>query len=43
MVLPGRRYPKLINDDETFLESPFVVPTECRGEVAERVRALGPA
>jgi len=26
-------------DDETLLESSFVVPTECLGEVAETVRA----
>ena len=33
-VLPGRRYPDLINDDDRLLESSFVVPTECLGEVA---------
>ncbi len=38
-VLPGRRYPDLINDDETLLESSFVVPTECLGDVAATVRA----
>ncbi|MFO0968632.1 MAG: TIGR03032 family protein [Gemmataceae bacterium] len=37
-VLP-RRFPDLINDDETLLESSFVVPTECLGEVAAAVRA----
>jgi uncharacterized protein (TIGR03032 family) len=42
-VLPGRRYPDLINDDEALLESSFVVPTECLGEVAATVRASGPA
>jgi hypothetical protein len=26
LVLPGRRSPEFINDDETLLESPFVVP-----------------
>jgi hypothetical protein len=36
-VLPGRRYPDLINDDEKLLESSFVVPTECL--VAATVRA----
>jgi uncharacterized protein (TIGR03032 family) len=41
-VLPGRRYPDLINDDETLLENSFVVPTECLGEVATTVRASGP-
>ena len=38
-VLPGRRYPELINDDEKLLESSFVVPSECLDEVAETVRA----
>ena len=32
-VLPGRRYPELINDDEKSLENPFVV-----GGVAARAR-----
>jgi uncharacterized protein (TIGR03032 family) len=41
-VLP-RRFPELINDDEKVLESSFVVPTECLGEVAATVRASGPA
>jgi uncharacterized protein (TIGR03032 family) len=36
-VLP-RRFPDLINDDEELLESSFVVPTECLGEVADTVR-----
>ena len=40
-VLP-RRFPDLINDDETLLESSFVVPTEWLGEVAAAVRAAGP-
>ena len=40
-VLPGRRFPDLINDDEKLLESSFVVPTECLGEVAATVRAVG--
>ncbi|HVK19233.1 MAG TPA: TIGR03032 family protein [Fimbriiglobus sp.] len=40
-VLP-RRFPDLINDDEKLLESSFVVPTECLGEVAATVRAAGP-
>jgi hypothetical protein len=38
-----RRFPDLINDDEKLLESSFVVPTECLGEVALTVRAPGPA
>jgi uncharacterized protein (TIGR03032 family) len=41
-VLP-RRFPDLINDDETLLENSFVVPAECLGEVAATVRASGPA
>ncbi len=41
-VLP-RRFPDLINDDDKLLESSFVVPTECLGEVAATVRASGPA
>jgi hypothetical protein len=41
-VLP-RRFPDLINDDETLLEGSFVVPAECLGEVAASVRASGPA
>ena len=41
-VLP-RRFPDLINDDEKLLESSFVVPTECLGEVAATVRASRPA
>jgi hypothetical protein len=39
-VLP-RRFPELINDDETLLESSFVVPTEVLCEVAATVRAPG--
>jgi hypothetical protein len=41
-ILP-RRFPDLINNDEKLLESCFVVPTECLGEVAATVRAPGPA
>src|SRR5262249_56107050 len=40
-VLP-RRFPDLINDDDKLLESSFVVPTECLGEVAPSVRASEP-
>ena len=39
----ARRFPDLINDDETLLENSFAVPTECLGEVAATVRASGPA
>jgi hypothetical protein len=41
VVLP-RRFPDLINGDDKLLESSFVVPTECLGEVAATVRAPGP-
>ena len=43
VALLPRRFPDLINDDEKLLESSFVVPTECLGEVAATVRAAGPA
>jgi hypothetical protein len=38
----GRRFPELINDNEKVLQSSFVVPTECLGEVEATVRAEGP-
>jgi uncharacterized protein (TIGR03032 family) len=37
-VLP-RRFPELVNDDETLLSSSFVVPSESLPDVAETVRA----
>jgi uncharacterized protein (TIGR03032 family) len=43
VALLPRRFPDLINDDEKLLESSFVVPTECLGEVAATVCASGPA
>ncbi len=43
VALLPRRFPDLINDDEKLLESSFVVPTECLGEVAATVRASGSA
>ena len=43
MALQARRFPGLINDDDKLLESSFVVPTECLGDVAATVRVLGPA
>jgi uncharacterized protein (TIGR03032 family) len=43
VALLPRRFPDLINDDEKLLESSFVVPTECLGEVTATVRASGPA
>lgn len=39
VALLPRRFPDLINDDEKLLESSFVVPAECLGEVAATVRA----
>jgi uncharacterized protein (TIGR03032 family) len=42
VALLPRRFPDLINDDDTLLESSFVVPTERLGEVAATVRAAGP-
>ena len=38
-VLPGRRYPELINDDETLLENSFVVPDAALADVSPAVRA----
>jgi uncharacterized protein (TIGR03032 family) len=43
VALLPRRFPDLINDDEKLLESSFVVPTECLGEVAATVRGSGAA
>jgi uncharacterized protein (TIGR03032 family) len=39
VALLPRHFPDLINDDESLLESSFVVPTECLGEVAAMLRA----
>ena len=38
-VLPGRRYPELINDEETLLENSFVVPDAALADVSEALRA----
>ena len=38
-VLPGRRYPELINDDETLLENSFVVPDAALADVPAALRA----
>jgi uncharacterized protein (TIGR03032 family) len=38
-VLPGRRWPELINDDETLLENSFVVPDAALGDVPAALRA----
>jgi uncharacterized protein (TIGR03032 family) len=40
-VLSGRRYPELINDDETVLENSFTVPDAALADVPEALR--GPA
>jgi uncharacterized protein (TIGR03032 family) len=37
-VLPGRRYPDLINEDGTLLENSFVVPDEALGDVPAALR-----
>jgi uncharacterized protein (TIGR03032 family) len=38
-VLPGRRYPELINDDEKLLENSFVVPDAALADVPASQRA----
>src|SRR4051794_25707875 len=38
-VLPGRRFPELINDDETLLENSFVVPDAALADVSPALRA----
>jgi hypothetical protein len=38
-VLPGRRYPELINDDEKLLENSFVVPDAALADVWPALRA----
>jgi hypothetical protein len=38
-VLPGRRWPELINDDETRLENSFVVPDAALADVPAALRA----
>jgi uncharacterized protein (TIGR03032 family) len=38
-VLPGRRYPEMINDDEKLLENSFVVPDEALADVPATLRA----
>jgi hypothetical protein len=34
-VLPGKRFPELINDDEKVLENSFVVPDRALGDLPE--------
>ena len=38
-VLPGKRYPELINDDQKLMENSFVLPDEALLDVPEVVRA----
>ena len=38
-VLPGRRFPELINDDEKLLENSFVVPDAALADVSPALRA----
>ena len=38
-VLPGRRYPELINDDEQLLENSFTVPDAALADVSPALRA----
>jgi uncharacterized protein (TIGR03032 family) len=38
-VLPGRRWPELINDDETLLENSFVVPDAALADVPAPLQA----
>jgi hypothetical protein len=40
-VLPGRRYPELINDDNTLLENSLVAPAAALADVPASLR--GPA
>jgi hypothetical protein len=37
-VVPGRRWPELINDDETLLENSFVVPDAALADVPAVLR-----
>jgi hypothetical protein len=38
-VLPGRRWPELINDDQSVLENSFVVPDAVLDDVPAALRA----
>ena len=42
-VLPGRRYPELINDDAKVLENSFVVPDSALADVPAVLRGDGGA
>ena len=37
-VLPGKRYPELINDDETLLQNSFMVPDAALADVPAALR-----
>jgi hypothetical protein len=37
-VLPGRRYPELVNDDEALLHNSFVIPDASLADVSAAVR-----
>ncbi len=38
-VLPGKRYPELINDDKSLIENSFVLPDEALVDVPDSIRA----
>ncbi len=42
-VLPGKRYPELINDDKNLMENSFVLPDEALKDVSDLVRGGRPA
>jgi uncharacterized protein (TIGR03032 family) len=42
-VLPGRRYPELVNDDAKLLENSFVVPDAALADVPAVLRGSAPA
>jgi hypothetical protein len=37
-VVPGKRYPELINDDQKLMENSFVLPDEALLDVPDSVR-----
>ena len=41
-VLPGRRYPELVNDDAKLLENSFVVPDAALADVPASLRGPQP-
>ena len=38
-LLPGKRYPDLINDDKSLMENSFVLPDEALVDVPDAIRA----